>query len=211
MQGKLIGSAARRGLWLCHGCSLLCQVPGDEGQWRCPRCAAGLHKRKPHSQQHAWAFLLAALISYIPANLLPIMRTEMLSGTQQDTIMSGVVYLWQSGAWPLAFVVFVASVLVPLLKILSMLLLLVTVQLRSRWAPRQRTRLYRLLEMVGPWSMLDIYVVGLLVALVRLQSLASIKAGPGALAFGAVVVLTMLSAMKFDPRTIWDALEDDDE
>jgi paraquat-inducible protein A len=177
----------------------------------CPRCGAGLHRRKPHSLQYAWAFLLAAVVCYIPANLMPIMLTEMLSGTQRDTIMSGVAYLWRNGSWPLALVVFIASVLVPLLKILSMLLLLLTVHWRSRWAPRQRTRLYRLLEVVGPWSMLDIYVVGLLVALVQLQSLATIKAGPGAVAFGAVVVLTMLSAMHFDPRLIWDVFEDDDE
>ncbi|WP_231895212.1 paraquat-inducible protein A [Vogesella sp. LIG4] len=158
--------------------------------------------------EYAWAFLLAAVICYLPANLLPIMETAMLSGTQNDTIMSGVVFLWQSGSWPLALVVFTASVLVPLLKILAMLLLLITVQCRSNWAPRQRTRLYRLLEIIGPWSMLDIYVVALLVSLVQLQSLASIKAGPGAMAFGAVVVLTMLSAMCFDPRLIWDPIEE---
>jgi paraquat-inducible protein A len=146
-----------------------------------PALRCRLHRRKPHSLQYAWAFLLAAMVCYIPANLMPIMLTEMLSGTQRDTIMSGVAYLWRNGSWPLALVVFIASVLVPLLKILSMLLLLLTVHWRSRWAPRQRTRLYRLLEVVGPWSMLDIYVVGLLVALVQLQSLATIKAGPGRL------------------------------
>lgn len=206
-------TAARHGLWSCHGCNLLCRLPAaaQQSAWHCPRCGAALHQRKPHSLQYAWAFLIAAIICYIPANLLPIMLTDMLSGTQRDTIMSGVVYLWQGGSWPLALVVFIASVLVPLLKILSMLLLLLTVHWRSRWAPRQRTRLYRLLEVVGPWSMLDIYVVGLLVALVQLQSLATIKAGPGAIAFGAVVVLTMLSAMHFDPRLIWDVFEDDDE
>lgn len=208
-----LNTAARQGLWTCHGCNLLCRVPqqAQNGDLRCPRCGAPLHRRKPHSLQYAWAFLLAAIICYLPANLLPIMLTEMLAGTQRDTIMSGVAYLWRSGSWPLALVVFIASVLVPLLKILSMLLLLLTVHWRSRWAPRQRTRLYRLLEVVGPWSMLDIYVVGLLVALVQLQSLATIKAGPAAIAFGAVVVLTMLSAMHFDPRLIWDVFEDDDE
>jgi paraquat-inducible protein A len=203
-------------VWHCHACGQLSRISllataSAESVLHCPRCGASLHRRKPHSLQYAWAFLLAAMLCYIPANLMPIMLTEMLSGTQRDTIMSGVAYLWRSGSWPLALVVFVASVLVPLLKILSMLLLLLTVHWRSRWAPRQRTRLYRLLEVVGPWSMLDIYVVGLLVALVQLQSLATIKAGPGAIAFGAVVVLTMLSAMHFDPRLIWDVFEDDDE
>ncbi|NWK79098.1 paraquat-inducible protein A [Aquitalea sp. LB_tupeE] len=205
-------SAASQGVWRCHACGQLSRVSAPAAAAvSCPRCGASLHQRKPHSLQYAWAFLLAAMLCYIPANLMPIMLTEMLSGTQRDTIMSGVAYLWRSGSWPLALVVFVASVLVPLLKILSMLLLLLTVHWRSRWAPRQRTRLYRLLEVVGPWSMLDIYVVGLLVALVQLQSLATIKAGPGAIAFGAVVVLTMLSAMHFDPRLIWDVFEDDDE
>lgn len=216
MSRPQLKSAASQGLWRCHACGQLSRVtaltaPVAQPVLHCPRCGASLHRRKPHSLQYAWAFLLAAMLCYIPANLMPIMLTEMLSGTQRDTIMSGVAYLWRSGSWPLALVVFVASVLVPLLKILSMLLLLLTVHWRSRWAPRQRTRLYRLLEVVGPWSMLDIYVVGLLVALVQLQSLATIKAGPGAIAFGAVVVLTMLSAMHFDPRLIWDVFEDDDE
>ena len=216
MPRQHLKSAASQGVWRCDACGQLSRVgplvtPAEQPPVDCPRCGASLHRRKPHSLQYAWAFLLAAMLCYIPANLMPIMLTEMLSGTQRDTIMSGVAYLWRNGSWPLALVVFVASVLVPLLKILSMLLLLLTVHWRSRWAPRQRTRLYRLLEVVGPWSMLDIYVVGLLVALVQLQSLATIKAGPGAIAFGAVVVLTMLSAMHFDPRLIWDVFEDDDE
>lgn len=212
MSRAQLKSAASQGVWRCHACGQLSRVSSPAATAvNCPRCGGSLHRRKPHSLQYAWAFLLAAILCYIPANLMPIMLTEMLSGTQRDTIMSGVAYLWRSGSWPLALVVFVASVLVPLLKILSMLLLLLTVHWRSRWAPRQRTRLYRLLEVVGPWSMLDIYVVGLLVALVQLQSLATIKAGPGAIAFGAVVVLTMLSAMHFDPRLIWDVFEEDDE
>jgi paraquat-inducible protein A len=170
------------GLWTCHGCGQLCRVGS---RWRAahPAARAAVPAAPAQTAQPAicLGLLLAAMVCYIPANLMPIMLTEMLSGTQRDTIMSGVAYLWRNGSWPLALVVFIASVLVPLLKILSMLLLLLTVHWRSRWAPRQRTRLYRLLEVVGPWSMLDIYVVGLLVALVQLQSLATIKAGPGRL------------------------------
>lgn len=209
MSGYRVKTAVQSGLWLCHGCGLLCRA--GEGAQSCPRCHAALHSRKPHSLQRSWALLLAAMVAYLPANLLPIMETSTIMGMQNDTIMSGVVYLWKSGSWPLALVVFTASVLVPLLKILALLLLLATVQLGSGWAPRQRTRLYRVVEVIGPWSMLDIYVVALMAALVQWQSLASIKAGPGAIAFGAVVVLTMVAAMSFDPRLIWDQVKEDDE
>lgn len=199
--------ATRWGLASCHGCGLLSRA-GHGG--RCPRCGSPLHGRKPHSIARTWAYLIAAAILYLPANLLPIMETRSLFGAQQDTILSGVVYLWHSGAWYLALVVFVASILVPMAKILSLLLLLLSVQLGARWQPRERTRLYRLVELVGRWSMLDIYVVTLLVALVQLDALASIQPRAGALAFGAVVVLTMAATASFDPRLIWDALERDD-
>ncbi|GGY13383.1 paraquat-inducible protein A [Paludibacterium paludis] len=202
MPAAHLKNAAARGLWLCHGCGLLSRVRAEPCV--CPRCGAALHARKPAGLARAWAFLIAAMILYLPANLMPIMLTDTLTGSQRDTIMSGVAYLWATGSWPLALVVFVASVLVPLLKMLAMLFLLVSTGRRSRWAPLQRTRLYRMLESIGPWSMLDIYVVALLVALVQLKSLATIHAGPGAIAFGAVVVLTMLSAMNLDPRLFWD-------
>lgn len=120
--------------------------------------------------------------------------------------MSGVVFLWQSGSWPLAAVVFFASIMVPLLKIIALAWLTVTVQRRSRRSVMQRTRLYRVVEFVGRWSMLDIYVITILVALVNFRGLATIEAGPAAIAFGAVVVLTMFAAMSFDPRLIWDPL-----
>ena len=141
---------------------------------------------------------------YLPANLLPIMETRSLFGVQRDTILSGVAFLWNSGSWALALIVFVASVVVPLLKLLSLSLILVSVQQRNVQA-RQCARLYRLLEVIGRWSMLDVYVVAVLVALVQAQSLATIAAGPGVLAFGAVVVLSMMATMAFDPRLIWDA------
>ncbi|UTH73216.1 paraquat-inducible protein A [Chromobacterium sp. IIBBL 290-4] len=205
-----LNSAAARNLCLCHGCGLLVRLsPQQTGV--CPRCQAALHLRRPAALQRCWALLLAAIISYFPANLLPIMETTALTGVQRDTIMSGVVYLWNNDSWPLALVVFTASVLVPMLKILALLLLVCSAQWRWEWAPAQRTRLYRLIEVIGPWSMLDIFVVALMVALVQWQSLASIKAGPGAIAFGAVVVLTMLAAMSFDPRLIWDPVKEHDE
>jgi paraquat-inducible protein A len=200
-------SAARSGLLLCLDCGQVARaVPDGDGQ-DCPRCGAALHFRKPDSIRRAWAFLIAAMILYIPANALPMMETGSLFGSQQDTILSGVVFLWTTGSWELAVVVFIASIVVPLAKIIALVLLLVSVQLRSRWQPQQRTRLYRLIEVAGPWSMLDIYVLTMLVALVQIKALATIRAGPAALAFGTVVVLTMLAATSFDPRLIWDRLE----
>jgi paraquat-inducible protein A len=168
-----------------------------------------LHFRKPDSVSRTWAFLIASVILYVPANVLPVMETSSLFGAQKDTIMSGVVYLWISGSWPLAVVVFVASVVVPLAKIIALAFLTASVQRRSKWQPQQRTRLYRVVELVGRWSMLDIYVIAVLVALVQLKAVATIQAGPAAAAFAAVVVLTMLAAMSFDPRLIWDPMETD--
>jgi paraquat-inducible protein A len=171
----------------------------------CRRCGMPVELRKRNSLKRSWAFLLAAAILYLPANLYPILESRTVAGVERDTILQGVVLLWNSGSWPLALLVVFASVVVPLLKLMSMTLLLVSVQARWGWRVRERARLYRLVEFVGRWSMLDIYVVAFLVALVRLKALATMDAGPGALAFGAVVVLTMLSAQAFDPRLLWDA------
>ncbi len=201
-------TAAQLGLLACHCCGLLSRrTPAGSPRLAaaCPRCGAHLHARKPHSIGRAWAYWIAAVVLYFPANLLPIMQTSSLFDSQRDTIMSGVIFLWNDGSWPLALLVFFASVVVPLLKLIALAYLLVTVQIGMSRRRHQRTRLYRMLEFVGRWSMLDIYVVTILVALVHLQSLAEVEAGPGAIAFGAVVVLTMLSAMSFDPRLIWDA------
>lgn len=157
--------------------------------------------------QRCWALVIASYILYIPANALVMMETGSLITYRRDTIVSGVVHLWRTGSWMIAVIVFIASVVIPLLKLFSLTLLLISVQRRSTWNPRQRTRLYRLVEAVGRWSMLDIYVVTLLAALVQLGSMATVKAGPAAIAFGAVVVLTMFATMEFDPRLIWDPLQ----
>jgi paraquat-inducible protein A len=202
-------TAERAGLFVCHDCGLLSRPAAHSHEGQCPRCGARLHFRKPGSIARTWAFLTAAVVLYIPANVLPVMDTSSLFGAQNDTILSGVVYLWISGSWPLAILVFVASIAVPMLKIISLTFLVLTAQLRWRWLPEKRARIYRLVELVGRWSMLDIYVITILVALVQFSALATIMAGPGAVAFGAVVVLTMLGAMSFDPRLIWDALESD--
>lgn len=200
-------TARRAGLVSCHACGRVAPLAGAWQAQCCSRCGAALHSRKPDSIARTYALLIAAAIMYIPANLLPVMRTSSILGTQDDTIMSGVAYFWTSGDWPLAVIVFIASVLVPMLKLIVLTLLTVTVQTGSKWQPLQRTRLFRGVEAVGRWSMLDIFVITLSVALVRFRSLAEVTAGPGALAFGIVVVLTMIASMQFDPRLIWDSIE----
>ena len=200
-------TAADAGWLVCHTCGLVSHAGPADAEARCPRCGDRLHLRKHNSIARTWALMIAAAILYIPANLLPVMNTSSLFGSERDTIMSGVVYLWVSGDAPLALLVFFASITVPVLKLLALVVLLVSVQRRSTWQPQQRAKLYRLVEFVGRWSMLDIYVVTLMAALVQLQSLATITAGPGAVAFGAVVVLTMFAALSFDPRLIWDPVK----
>ena len=195
------------GILVCNECHELNKQVPDSTSQHCTRCGAIVHARRPNSIVRTWALLVAASILYIPANLLPIMETGSLFGVQRDTILSGVVYFWTSGSWELAFIIFFASVAVPMLKLVSLLALIVTVWRRRQGAAVQRTRLYRLLEIIGRWSMLDVYVVAILVALVQAQSLASISAGSGILAFGAVVILSMLATMAFDPRLIWDSAE----
>ncbi len=204
-------TAARLGLLVCHGCSLVCRPTSASEHNLCPRCGTPLHSRKPESISRTWAFLISAYILYIPANTLPVMESQSLFNSQNDTILSGVVFLWQTGSWPLALVVFIASVTVPLAKLFALTWLVFSVQRGSTSRPRERSRLFRLVEFVGRWSMLDIFVITILVGLVQLQPLMAITAGPGALAFGAVVVLTMFAAMSFDPRLIWDPVEDEVE
>ncbi len=201
-------TAADAGLLVCHACSLLSRPPATGHHLACARCGASLHLRKPDSIARAWAFLIAAYVLYVPANVLPVMETGSLFGSQSDTIMSGVVYLWHSGSWPLAAIIFIASILVPGAKMVALTLLLVSVQRRSTRRLQDRTKLYRMVELVGRWSMVDIYVAAILTALVQFQALAMIKAGPGAIAFGAVVVLTMFAAESFDPRLIWDPVKE---
>lgn len=202
-------TALRNGLVACEACGHVLRYVRPVVPQRCTRCGAVLHRRHPDSLARTWALLIAAALLYIPANLLPVMHTASLVGGEDDTIMSGVVYFWTSGDWPLAVIVFVASILVPMLKLSVLALLTFTAQRRSRWRPRERTTLYRIVERIGRWSMLDIFVVTMTVALVRFQSLAVITAGPGAIAFGSVVVLTMIAAMQFDPRLIWDPVTRD--
>ncbi len=174
---------------------------------RCPRCGAALHRRKPHSLARTWALIIAACILYVPANVLPVMTVTSFGQGEPDTILSGVKVLIQAGMWPVALLVFFASITVPVIKIIAMIFLLISIQRRSHWRPRDRTVLYRVVESVGRWSMVDVFMISILVALVNLGAIASIAPGPGAIAFASVVILTMIAAMTFDPRLIWDAQE----
>jgi len=202
----------------CHICNLVMTIPNQANDLRlgCSRCGSVVHRRKPNSLSRTWALLVAAAICYVPANVYPIMAVTSFGKTQADTILSGVIYLFVHGMWPLALIVFVASVVVPVLKLIGLTALVISVQRKSQWRPRERARLYRIVEVVGRWSMVDVYVVTILVALVHLGSLASVEAEIGSFFFGAVVVLTLLASQSFDPRLIWDPIpmsmeEDDDE
>ncbi len=202
-------TALEESLVSCHSCHLVCQARSVHGRGKiiCPRCGAVLHQRKPNSISRTWALVIAAFIFYIPANVLPITKVISLGKAQSDTIMSGVIYFILTGMWPIALVIFIASVFVPLAKLLLLTFLLISVQRKWQWRPKDRTRLYRITEAIGRWSMVDIFVVTILVALVKLGALATIEAGPGAVFFAAVVVTTMFAAMSFDPRLIWDSME----
>ena len=194
-------------LCLCHVCHLSSNVlTGSENDLRtlCPRCGASLTMRKPDSLQRTWALLIASLVFYVPANFLPITKTIYIGGVQSDTIMSGVIYFAHTGAWHIALVIFVASVLLPITKIVILSYLLISVHRESTHRLVDRTRLFRITHSVGRWSMVDVFVVAILVALVQLGPIAGIEAGPGAIYFGGVVVFTMLAAESFDPRLIWD-------
>lgn len=211
--------ASELGLIACTVCGLVCRnTPGDErldgdgvgDAMACPRCGSSLHRRKPNSYARTWALLIAAFIMYIPANVLPIMRTASLNDVDDNTIISGVVELWRAGSPNLAVIVFTASIVVPMLKFLALGALLLSSQLGSDWARVQRAKLYRLVELVGYWSMLDVFVVALLTALVRFSVLSLVEPLPGVIFFGLTVVLTMLASMSFDPRLIWDGRDSDD-
>lgn len=185
----------------CHVCGLVSQA---DGAGHCPRCGARLHRRRPESASRSLAFLLAAAICYIPANLLPVMYTRTLSTAQESTIMAGVIEFWEKGAWDIATIIFVASIAVPSVKFVVLGLLLWTTHRQSQWAQRSRARLYRMVELIGYWSMLDVLVVALMSALVRFGGLSGAEPRVGILYFGLVVIFTMLSAMSFEPRLIWD-------
>ncbi|HKR42320.1 MAG TPA: paraquat-inducible protein A [Paraburkholderia sp.] len=200
-------TAQRAGLVGCHACGLVQTRVESQIHQHCARCQHMLHERRPESLTRTVSLLLAAALAYIPANLLPIMHATSLGRQEDDTILGGVAYFWTSGDWPLAIVIFVASVLVPMLKLVALTLLTVAAHRGSGWRARERAGLYRIVERIGRWSMLDVFVVALTVTLVHFGSFAVVTAGSAALAFAAVVILTMLASHQFDPRLIWDNAE----
>jgi paraquat-inducible protein A len=203
-------NAAQKTLMLgCECCGLVSRVEEDAHDSACPRCGEALHACKPHSLQRTWAYLIAASLAYLPANFLPLMSTSSGFRRSTHTLLGGIAELWHSDAWGLAMIVFIASIAVPILKIGTVALLAWSVRYAPRWRQKERARLFRSVEAVGHWSMLDVYVVVLLAAFVRFGSVASVKPEPGLLAFAAVVFLTMLAAQSFDPRLIWPAKNSD--
>lgn len=199
-------SAYKQGIAGCHTCGLAVRMHAH-ADTECPRCGSEVHFRKHNSVSRAWAFLISALVMYIPANTEPMMRTTAFGSTEGDTIMSGVLYFLSHGEWYLAVVIFAASVMLPLLKIIAIGYLLVSIQLGETTRRHQRTDLYKLAEILGKWSMLDIFVVALMVALIQLGNLTSIHPGAACIAFAAVVILTMFAEMALDPKLIWDQKE----
>lgn len=197
------------GILICVECHQLNQQDQDVDGQACSRCGAKVHARRKNSLKRTWALLVTAALMYIPANVLPIMTVYSLGKGQPDTIMSGVLELIHYDMVPIALVVFVASILVPTFKLVGITLLLYSIERKQPLSARQRGWMYRFIEWIGRWSMLDIFVITVLVALVDFGSLAKIEAGFGAVAFCSVVVLTMLAAVTFDPRLIWDNTESD--
>ncbi len=194
------------GLVLCCCCRKLQQLSPHSAATRlyCCRCGAPLHSRIPNSILRTWVFTLLGLVMMIPANIYPVMTVVYLGNGKPDTILSGVIHLAQAGMLPIAILVFIASIAVPLIKLLGIMLLLFSIQGHWHLSQRQCTLLYRIIQFIGRWSMLDLFIISILVTLVDLGAITTINAGSGASAFAGVVVLTLFAALSFDPRLIWD-------
>ena len=197
-------TAMQQGLMRCECCGQLSRPAPGEDEGHCPRCGKHVEFRKKDSLNRTLAYLIAAAICYIPANVLPIMRTKTLSHDETDTIMQGVILLWSPSSWPLSVIILCASILIPSAKIGAMLYLVITVKRGSLKTPGQRVKLFRIVEAIGRWSMVDVFVVTFTAALIQLQPLMSVSPAPGIFFFTAVVILTMLAVEEFDPRLIWD-------
>ncbi|TFH32110.1 MAG: paraquat-inducible membrane protein A [Deltaproteobacteria bacterium] len=198
-------TAMREGFVACDACGLLSRPAGAEEPGRCPRCGGELEFRRRDAIQRTWALVITAAICYLPANLLPILRTTTLTSEKTDTIIGGFVRLYTSGSWYLALILLIASVMIPLAKLSALAYLLITVQGASVRNNRERARLYRFMEIIGRWSMVDVFAATFAVGIVRLRPLLSVAPEPGVLFFSAVVILTILAAESFDPRLIWDS------
>ena len=199
-----VQTAMQLGLQRCECCGLVSRPAAGEEEGHCPRCGKHLEFRKKDSLNRTLAYLIAAAICYIPANLLPIMRTKTISHDETDTIMQGVILLWSPSSWPLSVIILFASILIPSAKVGALLYLVITVKRGSIQTPGQRVKLFRIVEAIGRWSMVDVFVVTFTAALIQLQPLMSVEPSAGIFFFTAVVVLTMLAVEEFDPRLIWD-------
>lgn len=205
-----LGTAAAAGLARCGICGELVRWEPAAAHRRrhCRRCGGVVYRRRPNSVSRTWALVLAALVMYVPANTLAMTKIIHLGSVESDTVLGGVRVLFAQGWVPVAILIFVASITVPLAKLVSLTGLLISVQRRSPWQPRERTRLFRVVERIGRWSMLDVFVLTLLIALVQLDNLMTVEVGPASTYFASVVVLTILAAKSFDPRLIWDVAEE---
>ncbi|QPH52222.1 paraquat-inducible protein A [Pontivivens ytuae] len=194
-------SAREAGLVACNRCELVHEASISH----CERCGARLHSRKPFSLQRVWAWWVAGLIAYIPANLYPMLTTQQLGTVHSETIVGGVITLIELGSIGIAAIIFFASVVVPISKFLIIAFLAISVLRPSGMSAHSRLHLHHVIEFIGRWSMIDVFVVALLAALVQLGAAASVEPGPAAACFALSVAFTMLSAQAFDPRLIWDA------
>ena len=209
-------TAREAGLLQCRTCGCLSHPPtrrpGKRDVIRCPRCGAKLHLHEHNNSiEVTWALLIASAILFIPANTMPIMSVYMLGTGEPSTILGGAYHLLESGQWPLALIVFVASIVVPLLKLITLSFLLISIQLKSRWRQHDRMRLYKITEYLGRWSMVDVFVISILVGLVQFGNLAHVDANAGSFSFAAVVVLTMFAAHTLDEHLIWDIAHDEEQ
>ena len=192
----------------CPSCALAVEIspPPRATRAHCPRCGSRVYGRKVNSLARTAALSLAALLLYVPANIYPILRMEFYGVYTEATVWDGCVRLFQDGMWFIAVIVFLASILIPLLKLLGLFFLVFTAK-STRWR-RERTRIYQIIDFVGPWAMLDVFLLAVLVAVVKLEQLATVLPGPGIIAFASVVILTILASQSFDPRLIWEEAHD---
>lgn len=193
-------TARAAGLVACTRCGQVHDMKAD----RCKRCIGPLESRDAQSLQKVWAWLMAGMIAYVPANIYPMLRTKTLIEDTESTIVGGVIDLMHYGSYGIAAVVFIASVIIPIGKFVAVMYLALSVQQRSAMNQHQRHKLYEVVEFIGRWSMIDVFVVAILSALVQLDTLASINPGIAAVSFALSVIFTMLAAQSFDPRLIWD-------
>ena len=199
-----MATAAAQNLVGCTECGVVSVLSGDPHA-RCPRCRTPVRSRRPDALARTLAFVIAAAVCYVPANILPVLITTTAQGSEADTIMDGVLLLYRSGSWVLALIVLVASVMIPIGKICVLTALCLIARFRVRIDLRQSTHLFHMVEFIGRWSMLDVFVDAFVVALVQLPPVMSVRPGPGVPFFAATAVLTMFAAIVFDPRLVWDA------